>query len=44
VSTVVSNGIANYYHGPPRRNEFLVRRDDLVRDLVRTVEIAPASQ
>ena len=44
VSTVVSNGIANHYRGPPCRTHYLVRRGDLVRDLVRAVEIAPASQ
>jgi hypothetical protein len=35
VSTVVSNGIVNHYRGPPCRAEHLLRRGDLVRDLVR---------
>jgi hypothetical protein len=39
----VSNGIANHYRGPPCRAEHLLRRGDLVRDLVRSVEITPAS-
>jgi hypothetical protein len=43
VSGVVSNGIANPYRGSPCRTHYLVRRGDLVRDLVLAVEITPAS-
>ena len=43
VSTVVSNGIDNHSRGPPDRTEYLVRGGDLVRNLVRAVEITPAS-
>jgi hypothetical protein len=41
---VVSNGIAGHYRGPPSPTEYLVGRGDHIRDLVRAVEITPASQ
>ena len=41
---MVSNGIANHYRGPPCRTEYFLRRGDLVRDLVRAVEITHTSQ
>jgi hypothetical protein len=44
VSAVVSNGIANHYRGPPCRSEYFLWRGDLVRDLVRAVEMTSASQ
>ena len=40
---MVSTSIATHYRGPPCRTRYLVRRGDPVRDLVRAVEIAPAS-
>ena len=43
VSKVVSNGIAGHYHSPRCRTEYLVGRGDLVQDLLRAVEITPAS-
>jgi hypothetical protein len=43
VSRVVSKGIVDHCLGPPRRNECLVRRGDLVPVLVRAAEIALAS-
>jgi hypothetical protein len=41
---MVSNGIANHYRGPPCRTQYLVMCSNLVRDVVRAVEITPASQ
>ena len=40
---MVSNGIANHYRGPPCRTEYPVGYGDLVRDLVRVVEMPSAS-
>jgi hypothetical protein len=41
--SMVSNSIAGHYHSPPCRTEYLVGRGDLVQDLLRAVEITPAS-
>jgi hypothetical protein len=37
----VSNGITNQYRGPPCRTQYLVMCSNLVRDVVRAVEITP---
>jgi hypothetical protein len=42
VSAVASNGIVGDELGPPCRTEYVVGRGDLVRDLVRAVEVTPA--